>query len=263
MDMNIENKVALVTGGSKGIGFGIASSLASEGVGIVLLSRDLKSLNTAKEKIINNGGNVLEIIEADLSDPLIDKVVEKKLNLKKIIPDILVNNSGGPPFGTYLEHNKEIWNKYFDQNLLSIIKLVSLLTKDMTKKKWGRVINVTSTNAIEPSSEMVISSTLRSAVAAFSKSVSLTLAKTGVTINTICPGGVSTDRLINLINIKAKKNKTSPDYELKNAEKSIPMGRFATPQELASLVTFLCSSNADYLTGQVFPFDGGLVKGFK
>ena len=145
---------------------------------------------------------------------------------------------------------------------MSVIKLTKLFSKDMSNKKWGRIINISSTNAIEPTSEMVISSTLRSAVAAFSKSAALTFAKSGITINTICPGGVSTDRLINLINTKAESENSSPEEELKKAEKSIPMERFATPTELATLVSYLCSTNADYLTGQVFPFDGGLVKGF-
>ncbi len=262
MDLKIDDKIALVTGGSKGIGFGIASSLAREGVGIVLLSRDEKSLITAKENIIKNGGEVLDVIQADLSDPSIDSIVNTKLKNINIAPDILINNTGGPPFGNLFDHSSDIWYEFFNQNLMSIIKLTKILSKDMLDKKWGRIINISSTNAIEPTSEMVISSTLRSAVAAFSKSASLTFAKSGITINTICPGGVSTDRLINLINTKAKSTNTSPENELKKAEKSIPMGRFATPKELATLVSYLCSPKADYLTGQVFPFDGGLVKGF-
>tara|TARA_B100001094_G_C17829007_1_gene622262 strand:- start:198 stop:737 length:540 start_codon:yes stop_codon:yes gene_type:complete len=177
-------------------------------------------------------------------------------------PNILINNSGGPPIGNFLEHDIENWYKYVDQNLFSTIRLTKLFSKNMIENKWGRIINITSTNAIEPSSEMVISSTLRSAISAYSKSVSLTLAQTGVTINTICPGGVSTDRLLNLIKSKSERDNVTEKKALSAAQNSIPMGRFAKPEELGSLVSFLCSQHADYLTGRVYCFDGGLVKGF-
>ena len=132
----------------------------------------------------------------------------------------------------------------------------------MEKNNWGRIINISSTQAIEPTADMVISSTYRAAISAFSKSASLTLAKSGITINTICPGGVSTDRLISLFKKKAEIDGTNLETELKIATQSIPLGRFATVEEIASLSLYLCSDLAGYITGRVHTFDGGLVKSF-
>jgi len=262
MKFNFENKTAIITGGSKGIGFSIAKELSLVGAKIILVSRSKSNLKKAKKEITDLGGNVIKLIENDLSDKKsIDNIKKESLD-QGLFPDILINNAGGPPPGTFIDHNYEIWLKSFNQNLMSVVSLTKLFSKNMIQNNWGRIINIASTVAIEPSSEMVLSATFRSAVSAYSKSTSLTLAKRGVTINTISPGGVSTERLHDLLQPIANKNKRSLEEELKEASKSIPMGRFADPDELGCFAVFLCSHYARYLTGQVFPFDGGLVKSF-
>ncbi len=262
MNKELKGKIALITGGSKGIGLGIANKLSIEGVKIILVSRNIKNLDYAVNNIQENGGEVILTVNADSSMSNFIETIRQKMDNNKILPDIIIYNSGGPPMGTYLEHDIDIWNKHCEQNLMSGIKLIKEYSQNMIKKNWGRIINITSTNSIEPTSEMVLSSTFRAAISAFTKSISLTLCKNGITVNTICPGGVATDRLKNLIRAKAERENSTYEEELRNAEKSIPIGRFAEPAEIGDFVHFLCTSKADYITGQSIPFDGGLIKSF-
>ena len=262
MNLDLDNKVAIINGGSKGIGFAIAKILSQFGVKVILVARSLNGLEKASDKIIDNGGEVLKIIQADLSDKKSTKTVEMETNSKGIYPDILINNAGGPPSGTFIEHDIDSWDTSYHQNLMSTIMQTKLFCSRMIEKKWGRIINISSTVAIEPSSEMVLSATFRSAVSAFAKSASLTLANSGVTINTICPGGVLTDRLDQLVKVNAEKENKSYQQVLNQFADSIPMDRFADPDEIGYFSAYLCSDYANYLTGGVYPFDGGLVKSF-
>ena len=131
----------------------------------------------------------------------------------------------------------------------------------MQSQSWGRIINVTSTVAKEPSPGMILSATARAGLAAFSKALSIELAPAGITVNTVCPGGVLTDRLRGLLEIRSKNEGIPYDTLLEQSQKSIPIGRFASPEEFADYVVFLCSDRARYVTGTYVSVDGGLTKG--
>ena len=143
---------------------------------------------------------------------------------------------------------------------MSVINLSTIFPKKMIKEKWGRLITISSTVAKQPSPIMVQSATVRAAALAFNKSISFDLAKYNITNNTILLGGVETNRLKKLIKLQSKKNKINIKKYKNKLLSSIPAGRFADPDEIASLVNFLVSSEADYINGQSIVIDGGLSK---
>ena len=181
---------------------------------------------------------------------------KKKLGL----PNILINNSGGPEPTNFISTNDKMWEKTINRNLLSVIKLSTMFSNSMIQNNWGRMITISSTVAKEPSSAMVQSATSRAAVLAFNKSISFDLAKSNVTNNSILLGGIETNRLKKLIKINAKKSKISEDQLRKNILKNIPAGRFGEPDEVASLVEFLISDNGRYINGQSIVIDGAMSK---
>ena len=145
---------------------------------------------------------------------------------------------------------------------MSVINFTNTFHKKMIKNNWGRIITISSTVAKEPSPNMVISATLRSGVSGFNKSISFELAKNNITVNTILLGGVKTERLNELIKKSSKSKKVKFKTYLKKIEKTIPVGRFAEPEEISNLISFLVSENGSYITGQNIVIDGGLSKSF-
>lgn len=262
MNLELGNKIALVFGGSKGIGLAIAKGLANEGSGICIVSRSLENLNSAQASIGPLASGSVTIFQADAGN-VDDLSALYDFLLNGIgLPDIVINNSGGPSSGTFMDLDESAWMAAFEQHLMSPVRLMKKFSPSMIEKKWGRFINVSSTVAIEPSSLMCISATMRSGVAALSKSASLTLAKTGITINTICPGGVTTERLLDLLETRSKNEGIPVAKLLDDGQKSIPMNRFASPDEIADLTIFLSSTRANYITGRVHSIDGGLTASF-
>ena len=262
MNLNLNDKLALVLGGSQGIGFGIANSLSQEGVSIILGARSADKLDIARKEIEKNGGKVIKTFEVDVSSPSYSDILKSNIIDQNFFPDIVINNSGGPPMGNFLEFDNDVWIESFHLSLLSVVITARLFSPHMKKKQWGRFINITSSNALEPTPEMVLSSTLRSGVSAFTKSTSFELIKSNITINTICPGGVKTDRFNQLVNAAAEKNNVAVEEIIKKSEQGIPIGRLANAGELGNLATYLCSPVSDYITGRTIAIDGGLLKSF-
>lgn len=261
MNLGLTNKVAIVTGSSKGIGLAITYAYLNSGVKVMMVSRDeilLKSITSEFKK----SGFIVDFVAGDVADPeLVNKVVNKtKLLWGKI--DILVNNAGGPPMGNFLEQTPASWQSALETNLLSIIRFCTAVAPIMVENKWGRIISISSTTAKEPSAVMVLSSTVRAGVGAFTKSISNELAQYNITANVICPGGVLTDRLANLINVRAAREKRNTNELLMESEQSIPIKRFAKPDEIADTILFLTSEKGGYITGISLAVDGGLLKSF-
>ena len=257
------DKIALVTGASKGVGKAISIELAKQNVKLILVARNLDDLNKLKKEINKNiNFHNVKLIKGDVSIKNTIKKIELVCKNTFGLPNILVNNTGGPPSGDFTKFNQKIWESAIANNLMSVINFTNTFHKNMKKKKWGRIITISSTVAKEPSSNMVISSTLRSGVSAFNKSISRDLAKYNITVNTLLLGGVKTNRLTNLIKKNSKKNNLSYQNYMKQLQASIPIGRFADPGEISNLVNFLVSEKSSYLTGQDIIIDGGLSKSF-
>lgn len=253
-------KVALVTGASKGVGFGIMEKLAISGVNVVGISRNQKNLLYAQKNILKNHGIKIDIVKGDVSNLHFPKFIINKCIKKWGKIDILVNNTGGPPPLNILQTKAKDWDKAYKNNLMSVINFMKYTIPYMKKNHWGRILTISSTVAKEPSPTMVLSATMRSAVIAFNKATSIDLAKHNINSNVLCLGGVLTERLHSLIKISAKKKKINFQKEMKNIENTIPAKRFATIGEIADTAMFLLSENNTYITGQSISIDGGLSK---
>ncbi len=260
MEINFSKKLVLISGASRGIGRSISKSFAANGAKVCLISRDIKSLKLLSDEIQKEYRITPNIYVGDNSDKSFVTETIKKINEEVGSIDILINNGGGPIPGNYLSFDHLDWQKAYDEILYAPINYITQVSPLMIKNGWGRIINISSIVAVEPSSEMVLSATTRSGLLAFSKAISKEIASSGVTVNTVCPSAVLTDRMVNLTNHAAKKQNVSYDSILDSAKKTIPLGRFSTPNEVADLILFLASESASYITGQTILIDGGVSK---
>jgi 3-oxoacyl-[acyl-carrier protein] reductase len=260
MNLDIRNKVAIIGGSSKGLGKGCALQLAKEGVNIVLCSNEIISLEKTKIEIESFGVSVLPLLVDMSSKNDNEKIVNEAIKKYGII-DILINNSGGPKAGTFFDFSDEDWNKAYNDILMYVIRLDRMVIPYMRQNKWGRIINITSLSVKEPAETLILSNVFRSGVVSMAKSLSKELIKDNITINNICPGAFKTDRAIELMQAASiKENKAVEEIE-NEAVKTMPLGRFQTPEELGDLVAFLCSELARGITGTTIQIDGGIYNG--
>lgn len=255
-----KKKVAIVTGASKGVGFGILENLAKSGFNVIGVSRNKKNLVKAQNLIFKNFGIKITILRADLShlnspQKIVNECIKKFGRI-----DILVNNTGGPPPLNISQTNNKDWHDAYKNNLMSVVNLIKYTIPIMKKNKWGRILTISSTVAKEPPPSMVLSASMRAGVIAFNKAVSIDLAKYNINSNVLCLGGVLTDRLLSLIKLGAKKKRINVKKELKNIENIIPAKRIASIHEIANTAAFLLSEKNTYITGQSISIDGGLSK---
>ncbi|MGB4547864.1 MAG: SDR family oxidoreductase [Syntrophales bacterium] len=261
MDLGLKGKVALIAGGSQGLGRAVALEMAREGAKVAVCALDDPSLPESAQIIKKATGVDIYTIPADVS-----KEEEARTFVRKSIErygtvDILVNNAGGPPSMTFLEIDDSLWYQGFRLNLLSTIVMTREAVPVMKAKRWGRIINMTSIAVKQPIDGLILSNTVRSGVIGFAKSLSNELAPFNITVNSVCPGYTMTDRVRNLSKVVARKQGTTPEAVIKKWESEIPMGRTGTPEEFAALVTFLASEQAGYITGAAIQIDGGWYKG--
>jgi 3-oxoacyl-[acyl-carrier protein] reductase len=249
MNLQIAGKTALVTGGSKGIGYAIAEGLVAEGVRVVVSARDEAVLETAAQRLGQGGGDVLAIA-ADVSSAkgvrgLIDATLARVGRI-----DVLVANAGGPTAGLPSQLDDAAWARATELTLMSAVRLARAVLPGMRERGWGRIVNVTSLSVKQPIADLTLSNALRSAVTAFARTLATEVAGEGVTVNAVAPGYTATERLEELF---------ADDYARARLLASIPAKRFANPREVAAAAVFLCSHQAAYLTGQTLVVDGGMV----
>jgi len=253
---------AVILGGSKGVGFAIAEQLADTYSNICLVSRSQTNLDNAK-LALNKSNSSIFTYKGDVSDSSFVSGLSKFLKESKFLRvDTLICNAGGPPQKFFLETTEEDWNLVLETSLLGQLRVVREFITDMVTAKFGRVIFVSSTIAKEPSPNMVLSATARAGLSAFVKAVSSEFAKFNITMNVVCLGGVLTDRLDSLIDDTALRVRSTNEQVKSDWVKGIPIGRFATPVEIANLVTFLVSPKASYITGSSISIDGGMTKAY-
>lgn len=259
MDLGIEGKVALVTGSSQGMGKAIAQELSREGARVILSSRSPLKLEEAQKEIEKETGKKCAFFPCDLSnrediENLVNYIIREVQGV-----DILVINSGGPPPGDIFSISEEDWYKAFNLLLMSAIRLTKAFLPHMEAKNWGRMIYLTSTSIKEPMENLLLSNVLRSGVNALSKSLSRDYAHRNVLFNVVCPGSIATRRTIQLLEDRAARSGKTLEELRQEAEETIPIKRYGNAEEVASLVTFLCSNQATYLTGTAIQVDGGAI----
>jgi 3-oxoacyl-[acyl-carrier protein] reductase len=261
MDLGLKGKVALVAGGSMGLGRAAALELSREGAKIAIGALDDPQLNGAAELIRGETGGEVLALPADVSDAEQAKAFVRNAIAHYGTADILVNNAGGPPAADFLDIDETLWEKGFRLNLLSTILMTREVVPVLKAKRWGRIINMTSISVKQPIDGLILSNTVRSGVIGLAKSLSNELAPFNITVNSVCPGYTLTDRVRSLAIATATKEGTTPEAVIGRWEAQIPMKRLGTPEEFAALVAFLASDRSGYITGAAIQIDGGWYKG--
>ena len=247
MDLGLADRVALVTGASKGIGLGIARGLAAEGAKVAVSSRSRERIEAAAGEI-GATGFVHDSSDLDGAPALIDAVEEALGPL-----DVLVTNTGGPPPGPDpLGFTREQWEEAYRTLVLEPMALIGRALPGMRERGFGRIVNVASSSVREPIPILMLSNVHRSGLLAAFKTLARTVAGDGVTVNSVLPGRIATDRLA--------ENFGSLEVAEQMARETIPAGRLGTVEEFASVAVFLCSARASYVTGTAALVDGGLTQ---
>lgn len=260
MNFNIKGKTAIIGGSSKGLGKACAVALAKEGANIVLCARNEEALQHTKTEIELFGVDVLALsvnmTSADDNQRVIDEAIRKFGRI-----DILVNNSGGPKPGTFRDISLDDLDDAYNSVLKYNIRMIQGCLPYMEENGWGRIVNITSISVKEPIPSLVLSNIFRSAVVSFSKSISKELIGKGITINNVAPGYFKTDRVTQLLQNRAETEDVSLDEIERKAIQDFPHKRYIDPQELGDLVCYLCSEQAQSITGTTVQIDGGLLSG--
>ncbi len=259
MDFGIAGKVALVSGGTQGIGFASAKALLSEGAKVVIFSRNQDNVDKAVEQLGASDSQVLAV-QCDLADePSVDSMLQTIATQFGNV-DIFVGSSGGPSFGEAQSISSNEMREALETNFISLATLANKLIPNMKKKKWGRIVFVTTSGVIEPVKNLALSNISRSALSAYTKTIANEIASDGITVNTVIPGRIFTDRLQTVLRKEAETKSVSYDELLELDSSAIPAGRYGEPEEIAAMITFLCSDAASYITGRKIPVDGGMLK---
>ena len=259
MDLKLAGKTALVFGGSKGLGRGVADALAAEGVAVAIVSRGKEALDKAVAEISSRGGRAIGIV-GDMSNwPSIEAAIGAARSQLGPI-DILLNNSAGPPPSGVTGVAPETWEAQFQGMVLAFFRITEILLPDMRARKWGRILNIASSSVVEPIPVLGISNTLRSAVIGWAKTLAGEVGRDGITVNTLLPGVLATDRIMQVNRAQAERGNVSVEEIVKRTSASIPVGRLGTPEEFGAVAAFLASPLASYVTGSMIRIDGGSMR---
>lgn len=260
MDLEVKDKVFIVAGGSKGLGFAIAKQLVSEGAKVAIASREQTNLDKAISGLQEIGGSSCAIAHVcDVSDgpsikPWVDSVLDHYGRL-----DGIVCNAGGPTPGMFDQLDDTAWEQAFQLTLMSTVRLIRQ-TLPHLKQQGGAILTLTSSSIKEPIDFLLLSNVMRSGVASLAKSLSKQLASEGIRVNNLVPGLINTDRMIQLDTGLAETNGISFDEQRQASASVIPMGRYGDPDEFGKAGAFLLSPAASYITGATLVVDGGTMK---
>lgn len=262
MDLGLFGKGVIVLASSSGLGKAAALEFAREGANVMLFSSNEDKLATAAEEIKRETNKDVLYTVGDIKNAEdIKRVVNNSINQFGRI-DVLVNNTGGPPAGTFLNFDDDDWQNAYNLTLLSFIRSIREVIPHMQSQGGGRIINCTSSSVKRVLDNLILSNTFRMGVVGLTKTLSQELAKDNILVNVIAPGRIATDRTNYLDTVKAGKLGIETEEVARQSAASIPLGRYGDPGEFAKTLVFLCSDANTYVTGQTILVDGGLVKAF-
>lgn len=260
MDLGLKDKVALVAGASKGLGYAVARAMAREGAIVSISSRDEASITDAASRIERETGAKVLAMPVDVrsADAIRRWIEATEARFGGI--DALMTNSGGPPAGASLAFDDQAWQDAAELLLFSALRMIRAAVPSMQARGGGAILVSTSSSVKEPIQNLGLSTVLRASVSALAKTLALELAPLQIRVNQIIPGRIDTDRVRHLDEINARKQGISTEEAKKKAMASIPLGRYGEGDEFGRVGAFLLSDAAAYMTGATVQVDGGLIR---
>jgi 3-oxoacyl-[acyl-carrier protein] reductase len=260
MDLELKGKVAIVGGGSKGLGRACADVLAQEGMKVAICSRSKTDLDGAAKEIQSASGGEVLAFAGDLDKPetvrdLIAATVERFGRL-----DVMINNSGGPPLARAHNATEEQWATAVQRSLFFFARMSREAIPHLKKQGGGRIINILASTVYQPIPNLALSGATRMGVVAWAKSLADEIGRDGILVNNVCPGSILSERMLSNVTSRAKELGISVDEALAQRAAETAVGRIGEPKELAHLVAFLASGKSSYITGTTILVDGGLVR---
>ena len=261
METGLKDRVALVAGSSQGIGQAIALAFAAEGAHVALCSRREDVLDTVAAEVRGRFGVQAFCQALDVADDAAVRAFVDATHARFHRIDICVPNAGGPPARPFLSTTMEDWERAWQLNLRSAISFCQAVLPYMRQRCWGRIITLTSYTVKQPVPELVLSNTIRAGVMGLVRSLAGQFGRDGITVNNVGPGFTATSRARSLLEQRAQ-NRNVLLQEIQNeVEREIPIGRMATPEEVAATFVWLASELSASITGQTILVDGGSYKG--
>ncbi len=257
MDLGLRDRVVVVCGASRGIGFATAGIFAAEGSRVVVCSRNGDGIAYAARQLADHGGDVLAVAADLATDAGIATLVQRAAEFGPV--DVLVTNTGGPPTGSALGFDWSQWEQAAHLLLRSAVMLCRAFVPAMCERGWGRVVGVTSLAVKSPVPHLVLSNSLRAGVTGYFRTLAEEVAPRGVTVNTVLPGYTETDRLKSLAAANAARENITVAEAYRRWLDVTPAGRLGQPEEVAAMIAFLASRQAGFVTGQAICVDGGAV----
>lgn len=256
MDLGLKGKVAIVTGGSMGLGYAVASELVREGCRVTICARNAERLENARASIQDKTGGQVHAVRADMGvSEDIATVVEETVERFGTV-HILVNNAGGSITKDFLDVRREDWGEIFQTILLGASEACRLVIPHMQKQHWGRIINVGSVSSKQPRQKRVLANAAKSALMSFTKTLAREFVEDGILVNAAVPGRFATHWPDRIEKMAREQGRTKEDV-YGEVTQDITMGRLGEPEEFSGIVAFLASERASFISGAAFPIDGG------
>jgi 3-oxoacyl-[acyl-carrier protein] reductase len=259
MDLGLTGRRALVLASTRGLGRAIATALAAEGATVSICGRsdaERAAAELARETGATVQGFTLDLHERSQIDWLLEAATKTMGGI-----DILVLNGGGPPPAPALDVTSQAWSTWFERMVANLIYAAARAVPAMRERRWGRLLTVASSAAVQPIGGMALSNSLRASLLAWNKTLAAEVAGDGVTCNVILPGRIDTERVATLDAAKAEREARTPEAVRRESQAGIPAGRYGRPEEFGAVAAFLCSERASYVTGTLQRVDGGMIRG--